>query len=211
MRPAEYAFAAMVLLSFAIGIWLYPSMPEPMAGHWDAAGQVDGYLPRFWGLFLMPVITAGMLLLYLAIPRMDPLKRNLEKFRGHYDLFMLLLAGFLLYLYMLTLAWSLGFMFDMVMMLVPAFAMLFYYAGVLVEHSRKNWFIGIRTPWTMSSDRVWGKTHKLGGRLFKVAAVVALLGLLFRDWAIWIMIVPVMAVAIYTVAYSYFEYRKEAR
>jgi uncharacterized membrane protein len=95
--------------------------------------------------------------------------------------------------------------------LVPAFSLIFYYAGVLVQNAKQNWFIGIRTPWTLSSERVWDRTHKLGGNLFKASALIGLLGLLVQDYAIWLILIPVIVTAIYTVAYSYFEFRKEER
>jgi uncharacterized membrane protein len=95
--------------------------------------------------------------------------------------------------------------------MVPAFSVLFYYAGVLTENAKQNWFIGIRTPWTLSSEAVWNKTHKLGGKLFKLAALIGLLGLLVPDYAIWMVIIPVLLVAAYTMVYSYVEFQKEAK
>jgi uncharacterized membrane protein len=114
----------------------------------------------------------------------------------------------MLYLYLLTIFWNIGFRFSIVFMLSPAFAILFYYAGILTENAKRNWFIGIRTPWTMSSDKVWDKTHKLGGMLFKVSGILALFGLLLPDYAFLLVVIPVVLVAIYTVVYSYFEYQK---
>lgn len=208
MKPSEKVALAIIIVAFAIGAYLYPMMPEDMPAHWNAAGEVDGYMPRFWGMFLMPIITLGMLLLFIVIPHIDPLKKNLEKFRKHYDVFVVIMVGFMFYIYMLTLLWALEFGFGMIQMLVPAFAVLFYYAGLLMENARMNWFVGIRTPWTLSSERVWDKTHKLGGRLFKAVGLIALLGLALPDHAIWILVGPVIAVSIYTMIYSYFEYQK---
>ena len=88
--------------------------------------------------------------------------------------------------------------------------MLYYVMGVTLGKSKRNWFFGIRTPWTLSSGFVWEKTHELGGKLFRIAAFMALGGLLFRgNAAIMFAIVPVVLVAIITVIYSYFEHRKE--
>lgn len=208
MRKSYCAVLAVIIASFAAGIYLYPEMPELMASHWNVKGEVDGYLHKFWGLFLMPFISVGLFLLFIAIPKIDPLKQNIEKFRDYFDWFVVLVMLFLFYIYMLTVFWALGMLFDMIQALVPALGILFFYAGVLVENAKRNWFIGIRTPWTLSSERVWDKTHKLGGKLFKIAAVIMLLGFFFRDFAIWFILVPIFAVAIYTVVYSYFEYER---
>jgi uncharacterized membrane protein len=208
MGKIVYAALAVIILSFVMGMYMYPQMPESMASHWNMENVVDGYMPKFWGLFLMPLASAGMLLLFIAIPRIDPLKHNIRKFRGHYDWFILAIILFLFYLHMLTMAWSMGFRFSMIQLLSPAFGLLFYLVGVLVGHARRNWFIGIRTPWTLSSERVWNKTHRLGGRLFKVSGAIALLGTVFPDYAIWLVVGPVILVAVYTMVYSYFEYQK---
>ena len=63
--------------------------------------------------------------------------------------------------------------------IIPAFAVLLFYIGILIKHAKRNWFIGIRTPWTLSSDKVWDKTHALGGKLFQVSAVITLGGIFF--------------------------------
>jgi len=74
-----------------------------------------------------------------------------------------------------------------------------------------NWFIGIRTPWTLSSEKVWDKTHKIGGRLFKIAGIIAIGGILFQNYAIFFIIVPILLAAIYSVVFSYIEYQKEIK
>jgi uncharacterized membrane protein len=87
--------------------------------------------------------------------------------------------------------------------------LLFFYIGILCENAKRNWFIGIRTPWTLSSDKVWDKTNKLGGKLFKIAGVVALFGIFFRSYTMYFVLVPAISFAVYTIVYSYLEYRKE--
>ncbi|MCX6821926.1 MAG: SdpI family protein [Candidatus Aenigmarchaeota archaeon] len=209
MRKSEIAVLIIILVSFIIGIYIYPQMPETMASHWNIRGEVDGYISKFWGIFLMPFISFALFLLFVVIPRVDPLKENIVKFRKYFDGFIVLLELFLFYLYLFTIFWSYGFRFNIIQVLIPAFAILFFYVGILVEKSKRNWFIGIRTPWTMSSDKVWEKTNKLGGKLFKITGIIILIGIFFADYAFYFFILPVIIVAIYTVVYSYFEYKKQ--
>lgn len=211
MRKSEIIIFGIIIITFAIGIYYYPQMPEKLASHWNSQGQVDGYTSKFWGLFLMPIISVGMLLLFILIPRIDPLKSNIQQFRKYFDGFVVLIMVFLFYLYLLTIFWNSGYTFNMITFLSPAFAILFYYSGILIENAKRNWFIGIRTPWTMSSDKVWDRTHKIGGKLFKIAGVVTLLAIFFETYAIYIIVVPLIMVSIYTVVYSYFEYQKEMK
>jgi len=211
VRESEMLILAIILLSFAIAIYFYPQFPEKIASHWNAKGEVDAYMSKFWGLFLMPIISVGLFFLFILIPKIDPLKTNIEKFRKYYDGFITVVILFLFYIYLLTVLWNLGKRFDMGQLLIPALGILFYYCGVLMEKTKRNWFIGIRTPWTLSNEKVWEKTHKIGGKLFKIAGAIALLGILFGNYALIFVLFPIFLVAIFSVAYSYFEYQKETK
>src|SRR4030043_1731477 len=142
MRKSEIIILVIILISLALAIYFYPLMPEKMASHWSAHGQVNDYMPKFWGLFLMPFISIGLFLLFILIPKIDPLKENIKKFRKYFDIFIILIILFLFYLYVLTIFWNIGARFNMVQFLIPAFGIIFYYAGVLVENAKRNWFIG---------------------------------------------------------------------
>lgn len=199
-----------VVMSILVGIYVYPSMPENMASHWDAQGQVNGYLPKFWALFLMPLISAVLLLVFFLIPRLDPLKANIEMFREHYERFATIVMAFFFYVYLLTIFWNAGASgFDLMRFLSPAFGVLAYYSGVMMENAKRNWFIGIRTPWTLSSEKVWNKTHAVGGKLFKVSGVIAFFGVVFPDYAFFLAVAPMLLSALYATIYSYFEYKKK--
>ena len=200
---------SLVVIAFVTGVVVYPHLPALVASHWNAAGDVNGYLGKFWGVFLLPIIMLGLLGLYLIIPKIDPLKANLKSFRNYYDGLWTLILAFMLYVFGLQLAWNLGARFDFGHALVPALAVLWYVTGVVLGKVKRNWFMGIRTPWTLSSDAVWDKTHAFGGKLFKIAAVISLLGIFFRGGLVIVMvIVPVLIVAVATVPYSYVVYRK---
>lgn len=208
MKKTTIAILAVIAISFVAGIYLYPQMPDKMASHWNAQGEVDGHMPKFWALFLMPIVSVVMFILFVFLPRIDPLKKNIEKFRKYFDLFILLIILFLFYIYLLTLLWSFDYRFDMAQMMSPALGVLFYYIGILLKHAERNWFIGIRTPWTLSSDDVWKKTHELGGKLFKAAGLLCFVGLVLPQYALWFVLLPVVLAAVYLVFYSYFEYKK---
>ncbi|WP_456397559.1 SdpI family protein [Desulfurobacterium sp.] len=211
MRKSEIVSLGIILFSFIVGIYFYPKMAEKMALHWNAQGQVDGYVSKCWGVFLIPLISVGLLLLFIAIPKIDPLKHNIEKFRKYYDGFMVLIIVFLFYLYLLTVFWNIGIRFNMIQLLTPAFGILFYYCGILIENAKRNWFIGIRTPWTLSNDVVWERTHKVGGKFFKAAGVIAFIGVFSQSYALFFILVPVILVALCTIIYSYVEYQKEMK
>ena len=209
MKLIRLGIIAGLLLTFIVTIGLYPIMPDLIPSHWNAAGQVNGYMSKLWGLFLVPVIMAGFVALFVLLPRIDPLKKNYDKFRRYYDGFILVFVIYLLVIQAQILLWSTGIQISPNMTFPILFGMLFIYLGFLIEHAEQNWFVGIRTPWTLSSESVWKKTHILGGKLFKIAGLVCLLGVLFQSLAIWIIMVPILLVSCYIVVFSYTEYQKE--
>lgn len=211
MRRTELFILIAVIISFVIGIYLYPQMPEQMASHWNAQGNVDDYMSRFWGVFLMPFVFVGLALLFIAIPKIDPLKKNIEEFRKYYDGFIILFFIFMLLVYFQTILWNIGIEISPNLVFPILMGLLFFYIGILLENAKRNWFIGIRTPWTLSSEKVWNKTHKLGSKMFKIAGIIVLIGFLFQKYAIYFILVPVLFVAFYLVVYSYFEYQKEKK
>lgn len=199
------------VISFIVGLTLYPQMPEQMASHWNAQGIANGFTSRFWGVFLMPIISLGLVVILLLVPRIDPLKANIEKFKGYYYSFVILIMLFFMYIYILTLLWNKGSRFDMAQLMAPAMGLLFYIAGVMMSRAKRNYFIGIRTPWTLNNEEVWNKTHHLGGILFKISGVIAAIGALLPEYAIIFIIVPVITAAIVSVVYSYVIYQKLAK
>ena len=154
-----------------------------------------------------------MFLLFLVIPSIDPLKANIAQFREAFNLFITLITGFMLYLYALTLLWSLGYTtFGMSRAMLPALGLLFIFIGTMLRKAKRNFFIGIRTPWTLSSDKVWDETHRLGAILFMISGVLAFIGAFFGGTtAFWLFFAPLMGSAIFLVIYSYILYKQETK
>jgi len=199
----------LIAATFIAGMVLYSQFPDRVVSHWNAAGEADGYMGKFLGIFLLPLVMVGVFLIYFVIPKVDPLKANIEVFRKYYNALWIFIFAFFVYIFGLTLIWNLGYQFNFTIAIIPAMAVLWFFLGVFLGKLKRNWSVGIRTPWTISSDVVWEKTHKLGGRLFKIAAVISLFGLFFQGGIAFIMIIfPVIIVAVVAVIYSYVEYRK---
>lgn len=198
-----------VLLSFISSIFVYPYLPEKIPSHWNFQGEVNGYLGKFWGVFLVPFIMLFMYIIFMHINKIDPLKVNIEKFKKHYDRFLLILMIFLLVIHSQVILWSLGIQFSPNIILPLALSPLFYYIGDMLPNTERNWTIGIRTPWTMSSDTVWKKTHDLGGTLFKIMSFCFVIGSFFGIYAFYFVMIPIISLSIYLIVFSYLEFKKE--
>ncbi len=199
----------LIVLAAMVGLLLSSQLPDPMPSHWNAAGEVDGYMSRFWGVWLMPLITLGITLLLAAVPAIDPLRANIAQFRDLYNAFIVGFVVYMLYVYGLTLAASLGWQFNMSTMMLPAMSLLFIGIGFLIKNARRNFFIGIRTPWTLSSDSVWEKTHQLGAKMFLGSGVVVLMSTFLGENGLWLMMAALLVAAFVPIVYSYILWRQE--
>jgi uncharacterized membrane protein len=211
VNPIRFAIIAVLIVTFLVTIAVYPTAPDRIVSHWNAAGEADGSMSKFWGLFLIPIIMTGFVALLAVLPRIDPHKKNYEKFQDYYDGFILLFALFLLAIQVQIILWSIGYQISPNITFPILIGMLFIYLGFLLEHAEQNWFVGIRTPWTLSSTTVWKKTHELGGKLFKIAGVISCLGIFAGVYALLFVLIPALIVAVITVAYSYYEFQKELK
>ena len=212
-RTTTIVVLIMIAAATLAGLLLWSRLPDQIASHWNINDQVDGYMPKFWGVFLLPLITLGMLVLFLFVPSIDPLKANIAQFREAFNLFIVLFTGFMIYLYGLTLVWSLGYNdFKMSGAMLPAIGLLFVFIGFMMRQAKRNFFIGIRTPWTLSSDAVWNETHRIGAVLFMVSGALAFIGGFFGGTtAFWMMFAPIISSSLFLLVYSYVLYQRETR
>lgn len=198
----------LIAIAAIVGAVLSSQLPDPMPSHWNAAGEVDGYMSKFWGIWLMPLMTLGITLLLAGVPYLDPLKANIEQFRNLYNIFIVGFVAYMLYVYALTLAAALGAQFNMTYMLVPAVGLLFIGISFLIENAKRNFFIGIRTPWTLSSDEVWEKTHKLGAWAFRIGGALVVVIAFIGESGVFLMLPVLLLMALTPVVYSYFVFAR---
>jgi uncharacterized membrane protein len=207
-RTAIFVATILILLTWGSSALLASRMPAMMVSHWGVNGEANGYASQFTGLWFLPLLQLGVTILLFLVPRLDPLKHNVASFENTYHVFIAGFAGFLAYIHGLTLAWNLSWVFDMNQAILPAFALLFFLAGYLLKNARQNYFIGIRTPWTLANTQVWTETHRVGGIGFQVAAIISLVGLLVPNLAMYFILIPVLLAAFGSVIYSYFLFQK---
>ena len=195
-----------ILLSFVVSICFYPHMPDKVATHFNEKMEADGYSGKFFGTFVMPISIIIIALFFLFIPRIDPLKKNYDKFKNYYEGLVLVVLIFIFAIHVWMLLWNVGikinFFFSVLM------GLMFFYLGFFCENAKRNWFAGIRTPWTLSNDNVWEKTHKVGGKLMKIAGIIIMFGAFFDEYHDYFFLGPIIIVAVITIIYSYVEYRQ---
>jgi len=204
----RFVSLAMLLIAVTLSIVFYPTLPDPMPTHWNASGEIDGWSPKPLGAFLMPLIMAGMVALFAALPRISPRGYPLDEHSRGYRAIELSIVAFMLCVHVVMLLASTGRRIDMSMIVPLLVGALFVVLGNYMTKMRRNFFIGIRTPWTLADEDVWYRTHRLGGRVF-VAAGVALMIVPFAGAAQHAAFTAIaIAAAFIPIVYSYVIYRR---
>jgi len=202
-----------LLLMILAALYLYPTVPLNedglMAVHWGPDGQADGYGSRFVGVWLIPIITVVIYGFFMLIPRIAVYRENIKKFYKYYYGLKLILVLFMAAIYTGSIMFNFGYKFNFNLFMVPGLCILYLYIGYMMPKLKRNFFVGIKTPWTLASDHVWKKTHELGGKLFIGYAIIILLGLLYEQYVIWLILIPLCFLLAIVLIYSYSVYKKE--
>ena len=178
----EVPQAALVVLMFVLGGSSWSTAPESVPVHWGVSGQPDRYGGKLEGLFALPAITLAMYLLMLFLPRLDPRRERYREFWGPYTVLRASLLLFMAAVYVLILLSIHGQPVDMAIAVSTLGGLLLAVIGLVMPRLRPTWFVGIRTPWTLTSERSWVATHRLGGWLFAASGILlAVAGLLHSD------------------------------
>jgi len=201
-----------VVAAFLATAVVYQSLPATIPTHWSVEGQANGWSSRIWGAWMIPFFLLGMWAMFRFLPAIDPRGRNYAKFGGAFEGIMISLMLFALGLHLIVLRAALGYPVEMRRVLPIGVGVLFIVIGNLLPRARPNWFIGLRTPWTLSSDRVWEKTHRFGGRIFVAGGVLMILAALFSaQWAHVVLFAVVLLCSAGAFIYSYLEWKREQR
>jgi uncharacterized membrane protein len=156
---------------------LYARLPGSIPVHWDINGQVNGYGPRAY-LFFHVGLMAAIVLLWAVLPALSPRHFTIDSFAGTWWHMGLIVVGMLAYFQGVLLWAAMSAHAPMAGLLVAGVAVFIGLLGNLMGKVRRNFWIGIRTPWTLASDRVWYATHRLAARTMVGSAVLALLAAL---------------------------------
>ena len=198
------------LLVFLAGAVAYPHLPEQVPSHWNVQGQIDAYSSRTWAVVFLPLITAGLYLLMLVVPLIDPRRANYTAFAGSYRTIRLSLVTLMAGIQAMVLLTATGHPLRVDLFVPAGVSLMFMVLGNVMGQIRHNYFVGIRTPWTLASETVWRKTHRMGGYAFVAAGLAGLAGLFFPPLARMIIFISATTgAAILSIVYSYRAYRQE--
>jgi uncharacterized membrane protein len=207
---SEWPHLVLLAGMFALAAASWSTAPDRIPVHWGLRGGPDRFGGRFEGLLAIPLLTAGLYLLMLFLPRIDPGRANYAAFSHAYATFRLALVVLMATLYGAIHLWLHGHPVAVETLAPLAIGAFFIVLGNLLGKVRPNWFIGIRTPWTLSSKLAWTRTHRAGGWVFVAIGVLMMAtGLVRTEWAVWVMAVAGGGSVLGLVVYSYVLWRRD--
>ena len=197
-------------LAVVVSIWAYPQLPPTIATHWNVGGTADGFSRRATAVVIMPLVIIGLTGLFNVLPKLDPRRANYAKFIDTYWLIANAVILFILIGHGMIVATGLGYPVKVDRFMPIGIGLLFIVLGNYLTRVEPNWFIGIRTPWTLSSDTVWRKTHRTGGWLMVVGGFVLAASVFLPQGAFPpLLVAAILIVAVIPVVQSYILWKRE--
>lgn len=212
-RMTNTLIIVIIIIQALIALVTYPFLPAMVPTHWNISGQIDGYSPKWFSMVLFPVMSIGVYLLLRILIRLGP---NISSSGNSANMKVVnfIIAAVLLFMLLIqivTTAIALGFPIDMDFVMNLALSVLFIFLGNYMGKLRRNFWAGIRTPWTIANETVWERTHRLGGWLFVLAGLIGFVTSFIPSLRFWGVMGALLAVVVILCVYSYVEYERVVR
>jgi len=203
---------ALIALSVIASFYFYAHFPAQVATHWGFDGTPNGWSSTGFAAFFFPILNLGMYVLFLSIPYLDPKKERYAEFSKAYHIFKAFIVALLTIVYFMVGLSGIGYYVPVGTITPILVGALFIIIGNYMSKFKSNWMMGVRNPWTLSSEVIWNKTHRLAGRIF----ILAGLAMATEAWLpLWlqlpVFIIIIAAVALVPNIYSYILFRAEQK
>jgi len=184
----------------------YPHLPDYVATHWNLQNQPNGYSPKWFVFVLGPGFMVGAMLLMRALPWLSPKNFEVDAFRPTFLQIMVIIVCLMGYLALVVVWVGLGHGMNVGRAISGGLCLLFALLGNLMGKVRRNFYVGIRTPWAIANERVWNATHRFAGKVFVVAGLLGLI-LTWLGWDGWPVLTILLLAAFVPVVYSLVFYK----
>jgi len=205
----DWPIIAIIALTFMVGLYFYPSLPSKVPSHWNFKGQINGYSGRFFGAFGLPLMNLAMYSLFIILPYIDPKQANYEKFPSAYKVIRYTLHIFFVGMQAVVLLVALGNTVNVGMFVGLGVSILLVVIGNVMGKFKHNYFVGIKTPWTLANEEVWVKTHRMASPLWVVGGILSGIFAIIGNETFFIaLMIIVFIISIVPMVYSYVIFKK---
>lgn len=208
---ADTVALGMIAAMFVLAAVAWTGVPDRIPVHWNWSGQPDRFGGRFEGLLGLPLAAIAVFVLLIFLPRIDPRRKHYDDFQHPYAIMRTVVVGVLLGLQIFTLLWVRDAAGPRAGLLAAEVGIALVIVGNYLPKLKSNWFVGVRTPWTLSSEVSWHLTHRLAGRLFVIAgALDVVIALVQPAIAPLVTLATLVIAAVISVVYSYVVWRRDS-
>ncbi|MFA5754387.1 MAG: SdpI family protein [Patescibacteria group bacterium] len=215
-NPIKYSFKTeiwpiiILLITAGLSLWAYPQLPATVVSHWNFYGQADGWCRREFHAIFFPALLLAMYIMFSLMPKLDPRRERYQEFARVYLIIRNMILLVLAVVFAAATFSNLGYAINIGATVAGVIGVMMIALGNYFGKLKRNWFIGIRTPWSLSSENVWNKTHRLGGRLFMIWGACLIVAPWLQPAAAFFIILGGIAIIIpWVFIYSYLLYKKE--
>jgi uncharacterized membrane protein len=201
----------LLLITLLITIFFWNDLPNKIPIHWNINGEVDGYsnkLSGVLGLYSIPLIFS---ILYPIFRKIDPKNLKYEKFEKTWGILNITIFLFFIYLYLTTIFLTLNPIYSIEPFILSGMGIMFIVMGNYMSKIKQNYFIGIKTPWTLNNEDNWNKTHRLAGICFIISGFIFISEVFLQTNSIYFLISSILSCAIIPILYSYILYRNNKK
>ncbi|MBU0614136.1 SdpI family protein [Patescibacteria group bacterium] len=198
-----------IFIALAVGIYYLPSLPELMPSHWNASGEIDSYINKNLFIFLIPGIAIALTALFPILSKIDPKKDKYKQFKTAWMAIQTVIISFFVYLYLITIYLAFNPEVSMLKFMFWGLGVLFVVIGNYFGKIRQNYFVGIKTPWTLNNEDIWNKTHRLAGWLWVLTGIIIFIDGFFEVFPVAVMFGSVAINVFVPFLYSYLLYPKK--
>ncbi|HTL82556.1 MAG TPA: SdpI family protein [Bacteroidia bacterium] len=205
----EWPLWLIILSPLILIISKWDLYPDQIPTHWNGSGDIDGYGGK-WALFLSPGINLAMYFLMLLLPKLDPRRKNYDLFSGVYYVIRIVLTVFLCLVGFITCLAALKYNIDVALIIQLSMIALFLILGNYFGKIRPNYFVGLRTPWTLNNEEVWMKSHRFTGKLWVICSLVMLpaIFLVQKEYYEYFFLSDLAVMVIVPIVYSWAVHKK---
>lgn len=201
---------ALALFPLVLTAVFYPYLPDAVPIHWNLNGVADNLAPKFPGAFIGPLTAILVTPLLVFLPRIDPRRKNYDRFSSAYFGIIVIFDLFCLFLTLVTIIAALSQGIPVDRLVAAGASLLLAAIGNFMPKFKQNFFCGIKNPWTLTNCEVWVKTHRLGGRMFFAGGILTAVAAIFLGgMPLMILLLSVVfAICVVPTVYSYLLFKK---
>ena len=209
IKRYDYVSLVAIAAMFLTALVVWNRVPNELPIHWNLAGEIDRYGNKYQGLLLLPLLALGSYLLTLFLPKIDPKRKELDN-PMLLSFIRLIIISILVVMYFAIVATALGYTVSIPQICSLSIGLVFIFLGNVMPKVQSNWFVGVRTPWTLQSEHSWFMTHRLAGWIMTIGGLLLVISSFFLkpQWLAGIIIAVALSTLL-LIPYSYIMWKQD--